>query len=208
MDVAAVVGAAGSGEIDVKGEADDADVIVKGAEEKEKGWSFTTWIIVIVVVAGVLALGGYGVSTLFASSSDSSANAESPSPPAPPGASYVPAVRLTTVVSGTVASFDENAYKNLLAAILGAGVRPSDITLAVSAGSVVVEAMITADTDAALDGIMTFLNEYDKTTLGHALKVTIEQPLSIGKTRGVKIYPPPSPPPTPPPTPPPPSPPP
>ena len=205
IDVSAENGGQALGDVELSstkgaGAAGNADVVIVKKPEKKKGWSFTTWLLVISVGLGIVGgLGYYGSTILFASSSDSSTtNAESPAPPAPPGASYVPAVRLTTVVAGTVADLDQNAYKNNLAGLLGADVQASDITLVVSAGSVVVEAIITTDTDAGADSIMSNLNQYDQTTLGQALQVTIEQAPTTGKTRGVKIYPPPSPPPHPP----------
>lgn len=112
------------------------------------------------------------------------------SPPAPPGASYVPAVTFSATIAGTVASFDQNAYKNNLASVLG-GVEATDITLAVSAGSVVVDATILTETDTVSEQVVDKLSTYDKTTFGEAVGLTVESTGVPSKTRGVRSFPPP-----------------
>ena len=59
-------------------------------------------------------------------------------PPVAPGSGYVGTLTVTTLVSGSVQSFDADAYAANMASILP-GVGPRDITLNVTAGSVLVE---------------------------------------------------------------------
>ena len=119
------------------------------------------------------------------------------SPPAPPGASYVPAVTFSATIAGTVASFDQNAYTTKLASVLG-GVEAADITLAVSAGSVVVEATILTDSETVSEQVVSKLSGFTAITLGEAVGVTVESKSVPRKSKGVRSFPPPPLPPPPP----------
>ena len=71
-----------------------------------------------------------------------------PDPPPPPPSlpAEVPAVKFTATVDGTLETFNQNAYRANLAAMLGDGMRQSDITLQLTAGSVTVVATISPPT--------------------------------------------------------------
>ena len=137
-------------------------------------------------------------------------------PPAPAGMVYQSKVTFATVVAGTVADFDQTAYKNNMASLL-TGVSPSDITLTVTAASVrIVSEIITTDQTVASEAATT-IESYTPTTFSQALNVTVEaveaptvvvetveaSPPPLPKT---PPHPPPSASPLPPPSPPPPSP--
>lgn len=107
-----------------------------------------------------------------------------PLPPAPPGLVHVPAVKFSTVVAGTVASFDQAAYKSGLASLV-TDVEPSDITLAVSAGSVVVDATIVTTGDTSQDRAILELSAYNVTALSTTLGVTVESVTAPVKTTGL-----------------------
>ena len=64
----------------------------------------------------------------------------SPPTPLPPGGAYVPAVQTQMTIAGDVSTFNQAAFIAQLAASLG--VSPSDITLSVSAGSLVLNIVI------------------------------------------------------------------
>lgn len=82
-------------------------------------------------------------------------------------------VTFSTVISGSVSGFDEESYKERLAAVL-AGVSTRDILLNVAAGSASVTARIGVASDAVANSTMHTLNTYTTGTLSAALGVQIQ----------------------------------
>jgi len=114
----------------------------------------------------------------------------SPSPPA--GALYTPAVSFQAIVAGTVASFDQSAYRNSLSSVLS-GISASDINLEVSAGSVIVDATIATMDHGISDNVVATLSSYDANTLSQRLGITIESVATPTKTTTLVVQPPPLP---------------
>ena len=94
-------------------------------------------------------------------------------PPAPAGMVYQSKVTFAAVVAGTVADFDQTAFKNNMATLLG-GVDPADISLTVTAASVRVVSVFTTTNQAAAATAAKTIATYDSTTISAALKVTVE----------------------------------
>eukprot|EP00966_Prymnesium_polylepis_P296909 6859422-Prymnesium_polylepis.1 len=94
----------------------------------------------------------------------------------PEGKAQVPAVRFKAQISGTVEEFNSQrqfAYKYNLAAQLE-GVEVGDITLAVSAASVVVEATIKTSTTSRRDSVIEAISKMSRSDLTSALGVQVE----------------------------------
>ena len=96
-----------------------------------------------------------------------------PLPPAPAGMVYQSKVTFAAVVAGTVADFDQTAFKNNMASLLG-GVDPADISLTVTAASVRVVSVFTTTNQATAATAAKTIATYDSTTISVALKVTVE----------------------------------
>lgn len=97
-------------------------------------------------------------------------------PPAPPGVAYVKEITFTTVVAGTVETFDSAAYKSNVASAVN--VPESDVTVTATAASVLVKTDIKAQNDNAAAAIVTTLSassEALSTLLG--VNVTSVQPI-------------------------------
>merc|ERR1740117_1732213 len=94
-------------------------------------------------------------------------------PPAPAGMVYQSKVTFAAVVAGTVADFDQTAFKNNMATLLG-GVDPADISLTVTAASVRVVSVFTTTNQAMAATAAKKIATYDSTTISAALKVTVE----------------------------------
>ena len=94
-------------------------------------------------------------------------------PPAPAGMVYQSKVTFAAVVAGTVADFDQTAFKNNMASLLG-GVDPADISLTVTAASVRVVSVFTTTNQATAATAAKTIATYDSTTISAALKVTVE----------------------------------
>ena len=126
-------------------------------------------------------------------------------PPLTPGSVKQPVVEMALTVAGTVETFDQDAFKANFSATIG--VQPEKVSLAVSAGSVVVVATIETDTADDADALVTNLETLtsDTTALSASLGVAVES-VSPPVVEEV-VTPGPSAPPSPPPSPPPPSPP-
>ena len=130
-----------------------------------------------VSYADPLSFGDVNQNAAAAASSSACATAPPPSPPppspaSPAGASLQEAVSFTVTVAGTVASFDQAAYKTALAAQLD-GVAASSIVLNVTAASVIVTAVFAAADNSAATATLTSLAS-DLSTLSTALGVTVE----------------------------------
>ena len=123
--------------------------------------------------------------------------------PVPVGMVYKSKVTVSIVLSGTVDTFDADAYKANMAPLLE-GVDPSDITLSVSAASVQVVAEIIAADASIADSVVTTIQSYDSGAMSAALGVTVEQVVApVIEVVVLTAPPPPSPEPlSPPPTPP------
>ena len=78
------------------------------------------------------------------------------------------------------------------------GVEAADITLTVSAGSVVVEATILTDSETVSEQVVSKLSGFTAITLGEAVGVTVESKSVPRKSKGVRSFPPPPLPPPPP----------
>merc|ERR1740117_2601159 len=94
-------------------------------------------------------------------------------PPAPAGMVYQSKVTFAAVMAGTVADFDQTAFKNNMATLLG-GVDPADISLTVTAASVRVVSVFTTTNPATAATAAKTIATYDSTTISVALKVTVE----------------------------------
>ena len=94
-------------------------------------------------------------------------------PPAPAGMVYQSKVTFAAVVAGTVADFDQMAFKNNMASLLG-GVDPADISLTVTAASVRVVSVFTTTNQATAATAAKTIATYDSTAISVALKVTVE----------------------------------
>ena len=93
--------------------------------------------------------------------------------PAPPGLEYAPAVTFSTTIAGSVADFNRTAYRNNLAGLID-GVDSNDVTLAVYAGSVVIDATIMVKR-VPLDIVVSILGSYEPTNLSIYLGVIVEK---------------------------------
>ena len=94
----------------------------------------------------------------------------------PEGKAHVPAVRFKAQIAGTVEEFNSQrqfAYKYNLASQLE-GVEVGDITLAVSAASVVVEATIKTSTTSRRDSVIETISKMSRGDLTTALGVQVE----------------------------------
>jgi len=94
--------------------------------------------------------------------------------PVPTGMVYKPKVTVSTIVSGTVDTFDADMYRANMASLLE-GVDPSDITLSVSAASVQVVAEIIAADESIADSVVATISTYDSAAISAVLGVTVEQ---------------------------------
>ena len=102
------------------------------------GWK---WAVYGTVALLAVAAGTAGV-VVLTQTGDGSASEPGPaaSPPAPPGMEYVEVVNFRTIIAGDVASFNRTRYRIAMADLLG--VKPEDIELTVSEGSVIVDSKI------------------------------------------------------------------
>lgn len=87
---------------------------------------------------------------------------------------YTNQVTVSTVLAGTIGSFNQTAYTSNMAALIP-GVTSDDITLAVAAGSVRVEATITTASTEQADSVLKTVKAYNATFLSTALGVVVEQ---------------------------------
>ena len=123
-------------------------------------------------------------------------------PPTPPG--LAKALVLTTVIAGTVDTFDEAAqarYKEELAAAIGGGVQGDDIVLVVEAASLKVTASITVPPSVNFEQVRSSVEELTVEDLtrqltGVEVQSLVVQPTAVFVTVSPK---PPPPPPSPPP---------
>jgi hypothetical protein len=119
----------------------------------------------------------------------------SPLAPLPAASEYVDAVRLSVVLSGTVSSFDGNAFTDSLASTLN--VPPASISLTVTAGSVAVEIEILAPPSVAVTDLSAQLSVSTLTTAASAAGSTLEEisapPTSVQVAVPLPTPPPPSP---------------
>ena len=97
-------------------------------------------------------------------------------PPAPPpilpGASYKSIVTVDFTVAGTVDTFDRNAFRTRLLALFAS--RAEDVTLTVSAASVLVTASIVTPSASSADAAISTLTASSAASLSAALNVTVE----------------------------------
>ena len=128
-------------------------------------------------------------------------------PPAPPGMKYVTVITHRATVDGDLSDFDATQYRVGLASLLP-GVSPNDVRLAVSAGSVVVDATIEvpADTESvpSVDALVDTLSELTANDLAGATGapvLSLEPPV-VTTELAAPLPPPPPAPPAPPPPPP------
>ena len=128
-------------------------------------------------------------------------------PPAPPGMKYVTVITHRATVDGDLSDFDATQYRVGLASLLP-GVSPNDVRLAVSAGSVVVDATIEvpADTESvpSVDALVDTLSELTANDLAGATGapvLSLEPPV-VTTELAAPLPPPPPAPPAPPPLPP------
>ena len=96
-----------------------------------------------------------------------------PPPPAPPGMYYNGVVTFAAMVSGSVDSFNEPAYKTGVAGLLP-GIYEGDIGLNVTAGSVRVETTITTTNLTAAEDAYQSLRAYNSSFMTAALNMTVE----------------------------------
>jgi len=94
-------------------------------------------------------------------------------PPAPPGAVYAPVVSFTMTCEGSLDTFDSAAFKANLATALGDGIVASDIKLALSAGSVVVDAQVRTISSVAAATARAKISSIGPSALSEALGVTV-----------------------------------
>ena len=79
-----------------------------------------------------------------------------PPSPAPPGASKVPVVRVTAALETTLEAFDAAAQASYISQLATtAGVTPSDVTLAITGGSITVTATIRTENETAAQSAST-----------------------------------------------------
>jgi len=169
-----------------------ADTTPSAETVKPKAWYEKLSLFQLAAIAFlVVSLVAVPIIVVFAAAGGSSPQSLTPSPspppplpPAPPGLVHTPAVKFKTVVAGTVASFNQTAYKAGLASLL-TGVDPSDITLAVSAGSVIVDATIVTGGDTSQDRAILELSPYNISALSTALGVVVESVATPVKTTGL-----------------------
>jgi hypothetical protein len=103
-----------------------------------------------------------------------------PSPPPPPpsaspalpGGSVVHVISFETTVTGTLATFDEEAFKTNLASGL-TGVGAEDITISTASGSVIVTSEITLASPSVADSALTYLTTATTTSLTALLQVEV-----------------------------------
>lgn len=168
-----------------------------GSKNKESiGWPvsmavYTLTYGILTVIVGLASMQSAAATTATAA----------PPPPAPPGQGYSSTVKFQVTVAGTVGAFDQAAYKSSLAGLLP-GIGSEDISLTVTAGSVVVDTSITSMNLTAADDALSTLTTYNSnaTALGAALGLTVESVTAPTLTSGLVSQPPsmPSPPGTPP----------
>jgi hypothetical protein len=103
------------------------------------------------------------------------------------------AITATFTVAGDVASFNQNAFRNALATLMG--VSPSVITLSVTSASVSVTATITYPTQAAASAVATLLAATPAANFTAALGVTVQAVSNIAPTSVAVTMPSPAPPP-------------
>ena len=133
-----------------------------------------------------------------------------PSPIAPPGGSNVPAVRVTLTLSGSVDSFNAEAFMTFLLAYLkalfGWDLTSDQIQLTVRSGSVIVDFAVVAPNSSPIDSSTAAATLAGKTTteLSNNLGVSVQQLSAAAGTVAVSAPSPPPPAPPPPPNPPPP----
>ena len=94
-------------------------------------------------------------------------------PPASPGKVYASMVSFQLTVSGTLETFDRDAFKAALAATLANGITPADVTLTVTEGSVVVDASVRAPSSTAAAAAASTFNAQSTQSLTEALGVTV-----------------------------------
>ena len=116
-----------------------------------------------------------------------------PRPPLSPGSRVLAAITATFTVAGDVTSFNQNAFRNALATLMG--VSPSVITLSVTSASVSVTATITYPTQAAASAVATLLAATPAANFTAALGVTVQAVSNIAPTSVAVTMPSPAPPP-------------
>jgi hypothetical protein len=116
-----------------------------------------------------------------------------PRPPLSPGSRVLAAITATFTVAGDVTSFNQNAFRNALATLMG--VSPSVITLSVTSASVSVIATITYPTQAAASAVATLLAATPAANFTAALGVTVQAVSNIAPTSVAVTMPSPAPPP-------------
>ena len=119
-----------------------------------------------------------------------------PLPPVTPGARVVQRVRTEMTVAGDVSSFNENAFKASLAAMLS-GVDASDIRVTLSAGSVRVVVEILASSGSVASSVQQTIASTPQAQLSSQLGVTVESvsaPVVVASVEAASPPPPPSPP--------------
>ena len=96
-----------------------------------------------------------------------------PGPPAYPGASYRYIVTFQVTVAGSIATFDAATYKTNLATVLGNGVTPADISVTLTAGSVIVATSVVTASSSAATSAANVLKSASTDTLSSDLGVTV-----------------------------------
>ena len=112
-------------------------------------------------------------------------------PPPPPAHATL---TLTVVISATVETFDQSAYINGLAGLLG--VAPSAITLTITSGSLIVAASVSAPTAASSDVMLATMQAINESTLATATGATVTAVQAVVRTLILSPPPPSAPPPT------------
>ena len=103
---------------------------------------------------------------------------------------YRPVLAFTATLAETVETFDASSFRAGMSALLS-GVRPSDITLAVSGGSVAVSVTVVLPTEAAAAASLATLQQTNASALSAALRMPVEAIGPITRTSAAFHLPPP-----------------
>jgi hypothetical protein len=103
---------------------------------------------------------------------------------------YRPVLAFTATLAETVETFDASSFRAGMSALLS-GVRPSDITLAVSGGSVAVSVTVVLPTEEAAAASLATLQQTNASALSAALRMPVEAIGPITRTSAAFHLPPP-----------------